>query len=236
MNKQLTEKDFLAHLKNTIKFLVTFSNLYDEGFEEISMHIALEIRKLVYETDRQTPLLKYLNKQEIRFFDTSREEIGNRDLSPYLLRNSSHIPSVFSISKQFPPVLPTMVFEHYEPLLNQSQSLAEKVTFDSWWNDKEIIKIKDVVNVTRRDLIMDIADTDGGAHIDNKVKQSSYDLARINQKSGQIENGFLVYYANSVAYPSVRQIAHEVLMTLYLEYPDYFDDSYEHIPAYLASR
>ena len=100
------------------------------------------------------------------------------------------------------------------------------MSFDDWWNQAEILRIKDIRRLTRRELILGIANTEGGAHIDISIDPAIYTLARTHQRSENIENGFLTYHLNAPAHASVRQIAHETLMTLNTEYPDFFDGSY----------
>jgi hypothetical protein len=104
-----------------------------------------------------------------------------------------------------------------------TRSRAEKIAFKIWWNGVFVIKDKDGQTFTRKDLVLNIANTDGGAHIDPKLDVAYANLSRFNSLGWKvfrcdIEGDF----TNSPVLPSIRQITHEVLKTLKDEFPELF--------------
>jgi hypothetical protein len=86
-----------------------------------------------------------------------------------------------------------------------------------------VIRDKNNKTFTRKDLVLNTANTDGGAHIDPNLDQAYASLSRFNSLGWKyfrrdIEDDF----RNSPVLPSIRQIAHEVLKTLRQEFPELF--------------
>ena len=72
-------------------------------------------------------------------------------------------------------------------------------------------------SLTRKDLVLAIANKDGGVHFDNKV-QKKYDEFRYSWSGGStlvgISSGNKRGYDNIPTYPAIRQIGYELLKTL----------------------
>jgi hypothetical protein len=91
---------------------------------------------------------------------------------------------------------------------------------DDWWKAHILIQKLASIDFTRADGILDLADTDGGAHVDAKLNADYHGLTRGNalrlevwrhDKDGVIEN--------NLVYPIARQCAHEVLGTMREQLP-----------------
>jgi len=208
-----TKDELLVHLKEQTAFLKLSATSYDNGFEGEAKRLATVIRVLLHDTSNSTSLLTQLDKKTITFYDTAID-YNPKNLAP-------HIGLVmFRMSTQ------TGV-EYVAPLdsLSPRRIKKEKVRFDEWWNK---IVFKDNQNnfFTRGDLVLTVANQEGGTHIDPKLNKAYANLSRFNSlgwkysihKGGvEIEAGL-----NNPVLPSIRQIAHELLKTLKDEFPDFF--------------
>ena len=84
-----------------------------------------------------------------------------------------------------------------------------KITFEEWWNEI-IFKNCDWI-MTRGEIILSVADTDGGAHVDKQLKEGYFNFSRnkgVNAGQGEIE-----YELNSPAFTAIRQFAYEIEKT-----------------------
>jgi hypothetical protein len=75
----------------------------------------------------------------------------------------------------------------------------------------------------RRELILNVANTDGGAHVDPELEEAYMDLSRNNSLAWvfadrNVEKAF----EGRPELACMRQIAHELLITLRESYPDLF--------------
>lgn len=83
-------------------------------------------------------------------------------------------------------------------------------TFDDWWNE---VIFDDKSNVfTRKDIILFVANNDGGAHVDPELKESFFLLSKQNSL-GFMDN-FDQAPENNPIYQAVRSIAEEFLISL----------------------
>jgi len=84
--------------------------------------------------------------------------------------------------------------------------------FDDWWSERVFENSKSFL--TRKDLVLFIANKDGGAHFETEVDER-YDGFRKSWSGGSSlfgrQSGMKRGYDNIPVYPAVRQIAHELL-------------------------
>lgn len=68
---------------------------------------------------------------------------------------------------------------------------------------------------------MNVADTDGGAHVDPSLDIKYLNLSRFNSLNWNFvgADGIDKQFANNPVFPSVRQISHELTKTLLDEFP-----------------
>jgi hypothetical protein len=88
------------------------------------------------------------------------------------------------------------------------------VDFDNWWDNKVVICDKFKKTFTRRKLILELADTDGGAHVDSSIKENYWKQTRENSINWFVHDktGRPIPIENPVPL-CIRQIAHEVIQT-----------------------
>jgi len=212
MTKYVQTKDeLLDHLKDQIAFMKQSASSYDNGFEDEAKRLAVIIRVLVHDTSNSTSLLTLLNKKNIKFYD-SAVPYDPKNLLPYNGLTMMRLSTKEGASYVAP-------LDGGAP----TRSRTRKIAFKTWWNGVFVIKDKDGVKFTRKDLVRNTANTDGGAHVDPELDVAYANLSRFNSLGWKvfrrdIEDDF----RNSPVLPSIRQIAHEVLKTLRDEFSELF--------------
>jgi hypothetical protein len=85
--------------------------------------------------------------------------------------------------------------------------------FQEWWN--EIVFVDDQKQkMSRRDLVLALANQDGGAHVDPKLNETYARLSRHNSMGWTNSDGTTATAIPSAERAAMRQIAHELLATL----------------------
>lgn len=201
MKANLTTDELEAHLNEQIEFLESSASAFDNGFSGESKRLAVCVRVLVHDTQKSTSLLTLLNRKNIQFHDTSiPHEEANVGTHSGLVQ--------LHISKRGSRPL---------PLLDDGP-FGRNLNFDPWWNG--IVFVDQSRNeFSRKDIVLTLANKEGGAHVDEKLDQKYVDL-RKNNSLGWYDvstDGIETPSADQLP-ASMRQIAHEVLKTLK---PDY---------------
>lgn len=189
-------KDMTDHLNTQIKFLKNSIILYDSGIEDEAQRIATTIRVLLHDTNNSTSLFKHLKiKENMLFLSTVPGYIPGNLLS-------------------YQGLLCTSSTGFYIPICladNKIQGLL--LTFTDWWN--EIVLDDKINSFTRKDIVLNVANTDGGAHVDDKLNEAYANLSRNNSLSGCMSSDRkepILY--NSPVYACIRQIAFELLYSI----------------------
>lgn len=110
----------------------------------------------------------------------------------------------------------------YWPLCDERYFRAPQqsrlLPFHDWWT--EVVFRNDNQYLTRGDLVLAIANKDGGAHVDSQV-DLHYDEFRQTWSGGTtlvgIDSGAQRGYDNIPTFPAIRQITHEILHTVAIE-------------------
>lgn len=180
---------------------------YDSGYVDEAKRIATIIRILFHDTNRSKSLLKLLNiKNNLALFDSASEYdpknlVSHDGLTALRIGNgtSSYIPRLEDMSSLY---------------------AKGKMFFPKWWN-KVVIVDQNKNSFTRRDLILAITNKDGGAHIDPKLDATYAQLTRQNSMGWIFTDGNVEQPIRPIELASVRQIAHEVIMTFKSKYPEF---------------
>ncbi len=204
-----TEDELLGHLKSQLGFLERSAESYDKGFEDEAKRLAVVIRVLVHDTSQSASLLMLLNKKNIKFYDST---------APY----HPHSPGTYHglimmrISSEDGA-------NYVAPLDGgaPTRSRTRKLPFRTWWNGMFVIKDKDKKTFTRKELVLDTANKDGGAHIDPNLNEDYANLTRFGSLGWKFFRNDIEEpdFMHNPVLPSVRQIAHEVIKTLKDEFP-----------------
>ena len=103
---------------------------------------------------------------------------------------------------------------HIAPLDNlPPASPPHWVEFDEWWN-KLIFVDQKGSKTSRKDLIIAVANKDGGAHVDDVLDEKYADLSRRNSLAWCFSNPRGDVPLKSPEKAAIRQITHEVLKSL----------------------
>jgi hypothetical protein len=173
---------------------------YDSGIEIAAKSMAAKMRILLHDgkNPRSRSLLRQTSKHQTLFLDTAfRNDPGNLLTYSGLLRVSLRSNGA-----------------KYEPHLGHMPHAPQMVAFDQWWNSTVFEDSRKNL-FTRRDLVMTLADQDGGAHVDPSLDQKYHELTRQNSLGWQSSSGDGTWTAlTNPHYAAVRQISHEILTTL----------------------
>jgi len=206
-----TQDELLAHLKEQITFMKQSAISYDDGFEGEGKRLAVVIRVLVHDTPQSTSLSTLLGRKRRMLFYDSASKYDPRNLA------TSNCLTVMKLSAN--------EAEYVAPLddLSSARDKNKKRSFDNWWERLIIYKDNKNNEFTRRDLVLAVANKEGGAHVDPKLDHAYADLSRFNSLGWKLfVHGEEKDFNNTPVLPSIRQIAHEVLKTLKDEFPDLF--------------
>ena len=190
-------KELAAFLDEQVSFLIASSAAFDAGFEGEIKRLAVSVRVLVHDTSQSTSLMTLTDRKGAKFCDSADPYDENNLLSHSSLVQI-HIGSKGS-----------------KPMAHLDDGNATKdVDFETWWNG--IVLVDGQKNeFSRRDIVLSLANKEGGAHVDHKI-DAAFNNLRNNNSQGWVvvdENGRQLPADDNVP-ATMRQIAHEVLKTL----------------------
>ena len=195
-----SKNELKAEFVEQLQLLRHSCQVFDKGFEAIGKHISLSLRVLLHDYRQSRALL---------------EQLG--------LRSGHYLTSV-------PPLNPMNLLAEcnlvmirisngsacYRPLISggdEPQTL-QPVRFVNWWNDP-VLKDNRGRTFSRRELVLNIADTDGGAHVDPDLDEAYMAISRDNSLGWDFEKGLQTSFVEGrPELACMRQIAHEVLSTI----------------------
>lgn len=187
--------DLSEQLQDQVGFLRTSCGLFDNGQRGEAKRIAISIRILVLDRGRSHSLLG---------------QLGYKDSLKFL---SLAVPNKASNLGPYWGVLDLEVTRRiYVPKLNQVP--PRPMSFEDWWQEP-VLKDGDDTLYTRKKLVLEVAETDGGAHVDPKMNEAYERLSRENHVGMEVAvNGKVIKWNENPVFPSVRHIGHELLETL----------------------
>lgn len=201
--------EMYSQLKDQISFLESSVKLFDIGNYSESKRIATTIRVLLHDTANSKSLLKLLHKKyEMFYFNVADKYDSHNIAGEFSLLD-------ISLNSNYLGFLPRTHIDSKTP----------KITFDQWWEQIIISTSSQEFDghvFSRKDIVLNLADTDGGAHVDEKLREDYYKLTRENSMGffGNT-NRNEVFNANNISSFSIRTIASELLCTLFIYFPDY---------------
>lgn len=197
---KLKYEDLEEHLIEQIELLQNACNAYDNGSTVEAKNIALRVRTLLHDTDKSKSLLGQLSKKSNGFYST------NTPLSAQSISSHFGLINIGLKGKD----------TKYYPKLDNTP-FANWLDFDNWWSE---VIFKDSAGnlVTRRNLIIDAANKDGGAHVDDHIPEVYYNLSKNNSLGLHIVSAEGNQDIPLAVQSSIRQIGHELLKTLIADY------------------
>lgn len=203
-----TKGELEQELRDQLSLMQMSCEAYDKGLRAASKLIALNIRVLMHHHGSSKALLEQLGIRSIHFLDSAGP------INPNNLASTSNL-LVTRVS--------SAGAEHLSAVeAGGSPYPGRRLSFADWWNQPVIVDSKRR-QFNRRELILQVADTDGGAHVDTALDEAYMDLSRKNSLGWQFigESGTNIPLNDPVR-PCIRQIAHEIITTLNGKYPQYF--------------
>lgn len=200
-----------AHLTEHLQFLRASADAYDGGFEEEAKRIAVSVRVLVYDTGRSKSLLGQLGLKDQNFIDSA---------SPLVPGNmSTHSGLVVTA------IVPGFGAKYVAFLDEPPHGQLKRVEFINWWETPIFIDSAKRT-LSRRDLVLAVANQDGGVHVDPALNATYADLSRNNSLACTYSDGNRSEPVGRPERAALRQIGHEVLKTMipnYEKQPTYPD-------------
>jgi hypothetical protein len=187
------------HLQDHLGFLLASADAYDNGFDGEAKRLAVSVRLLVHDTNNSKSLLGQLGQKNIQFFESAFPVVkGNQNTHGGLVMTS------LSPSKG----------ARYVAFLDDAPHGQMRTTdFDTWWNSTVFIDSKGS-ELSRKGLVLAVANQDGGAHVDPSLNQTYADLSRNNSLGWVFSDGKTTQPMEGPERAAIRQIAHEFLKSL----------------------
>ena len=198
MYKQSNE-DYRRLLTELCESLEVSSSAYDSGYFGEAKRIATSVRVLLHDTSRSHSLFKQIGiKEKLKYYSTPNPYGPSNILSEcHLIRAC--------IGQDIP----------YEPILDDFPPIFkwEKINFEHWWTE-QIVKDVKGQTFSRKELVLSMAEQDGGAHVDPSLDKKYADLSRKNGLNWVFsKDGQIVEAKPGPEYACCRQIAFELLLS-----------------------
>lgn len=206
-NIRQTQVELKRNLDEQLELLSRLADAYDTGNTLMAKPMATCIRILVHDTLKSHSLLSQLGLKSGKFLSTA---VPKED-KPNMVRVGSYsaLLAIASGSKSgYTPYLDDLPF-------GQTRML----NFDDYWHE-EIFTDANSNSFTRKDIVLYVANQDGGAHVDPELEKKYIELTRQNSLGWKVSNdGRNWTDLTGAELASIRQIGHELLWTLIPSYP-----------------
>lgn len=199
------DEELWGLLREQKEFLERSADAFDRGYEAEAKRLATTLRLLVHDTNSSVSLLTQLGlKDQITYADTApRFDPANllptNGLTMMRVENTPTAQQVTWVA----------------PLNNLSPSRQQPdAPFDLWW-EATVTKGADGVEWNRRRMVVDLANQDGGAHVDPTLTRRYERMLRGNIMGWAVvtSDGAQPMDGTPIL-ASVRQIAYEMIKTL----------------------
>lgn len=196
-----TLDDLEGELTDQLQLLRRDCEQYDSGFEPAGKRIALSLRVLLHHYGQSKSLLHQLGLRSGQFLDTAGPLKPDNHATEFKLVAFEMSPQ----SVRFLPLIAT----------GGNPENERMVPFEEWWTEP-VVKDSKLALFSRKELVSQVADTDGGAHVDPDLTETYMALSRQNSIGGTFQRGELTLpLEGRFELACMRQIAHEVLSTLH---------------------
>jgi hypothetical protein len=207
-----------SHLRDHIGFLIGYATSYDGGELAAAKQMAHSLRLLLHHTDKSKALLRLLNLTKLKFLNTAE---------PYDPSNAVNWPQLVAVRCDGPSGRRDWLVPRGDP---EKLPLKNQLEFSDWWNMPVLVakKKRGVILYCRKEIVLNLANKDGGSHVDDALPLDYVELSRQNalglmvRRAGTGER----FSIGDPVLPSVRQITHETLRTLQRAVPESFPKPY----------
>lgn len=201
------------HLRDQLSFLRSSATAFDAGNQSEAKRLATVLRILLHNREPHShALLVQLSVRHVwSWLDTAGP------LEPHNLLSSHRLVATKLMLDAGGGTIGS-----YEAMLGDyapTPGRGARIPFKTWWRST-VMRDSSREEFSRFDLVAALANQDGGAHVDPKLREAYHRLSRSNSL------GWLAVHpdgdrplGNPVP-PSIRQIAYEVDTTITAERPD----------------
>jgi len=203
MKVKRSKEELIQAVFDQYVLLKSYCDSYDHGLSVIAKPISTSLRLLFHQTKSQMPLLLQLGKRDIKWLNTSHGLHPHNELAECSLMIIEFRSGEYA---------------KYKPKCHSDYKIEEyKFNNIIEWYNEPVVSDSDKKLFSRRDLIVYMADTDGGAHLDPSITENYYLIKRPNFVDiGFVPgpNGKEIKPTGIIPEVCMRQIAFEVIYTL----------------------
>lgn len=192
----LSPDELRGHLAEQLAFLESSANAFDQGFESEAKRLAVTLRILLHDQGNSRSVLGQLGMKDRNFIST---------VMPINSDSINAQGGLIQIALGPPKT-------RYVAMLDDVPKRLEK-SFADWWGETVFVDDQRRL-MTRRQLVLTMADQDGGAHVDPQLDAQYHALVKGNSLGWLANDGAGFTPMQDPARAAVRQIAHEVLISL----------------------
>lgn len=181
---------------------------YDRGFCVIAKPISTSLRLLFNETRNSKSLLQQMHRRDCKWLNTS---------------HGLHLDNQVSECSLMLIEVKNGIGARYKPKCNSEYKMDDyrMTRFVDWFNEPVVLDSQESI-FSRREMILNMADTDGGAHLDPEIQANYLNIKRpIFIERIQFcfgPDGTPMNAMGNIPEICMRQIAFEVLYTLGKEF------------------
>lgn len=215
-----TYSELLTKLKSQVGFLQRSAEAYDEGHLDEGERLANQVRLLLHDTGSSHSLLGQLGvKTGIRCTDTAIH--GGEQVTKHLggnLYSATIRKHAGLVSMQATETGSWVYVPALEP---RGDRINSPVAFDSWWRSP-FLKDSTGYAMARSAVILFVANKDGGSHVDKALPETFHRLLSGSGLGLQavFEDG-KAEDIPGIVMATTRQIAYELLDTMYRDLPNF---------------
>jgi hypothetical protein len=206
-----SKTDLRSHLREQLEFICKSCSEYDNGNTAEAKRIAASLRLMLHDAKNSRSLFSQLNLKSIGFLDTALP-IADDEKRVVL----AFLQTKITINEDI-----TVNGKHH-PLLEHRPAnwpRAKKRLFPDWWNQTVLTDMQGA-RFSRRMLVMAVANTDGGAHVDPKIDASYAALSRQNSIGYAVGTNDDIQPIDKVELACIRQIAYELTQSVSDRHPE----------------
>lgn len=205
--------DLRLEFREQIEILRNLCSQYDQGLEVIGKTISASLRVLLLNRGRSRSLFSQLGLLHTLRYVDSAGTLAPNIISP---RCTLIATAVGDNHGRYLPLVAT-------PFRNKPPQLRR---FPQWWS-APVLEVRSLF-FSRERLICEVAETDGGAHVDPSLFENYFEFSRNNSLGSKFVQGSSIQdIVNQMATDRgtdfggrpelccMRQIAHEILSTLH---------------------
>jgi len=183
-----TRDELVALYNEQWGFLRRSARLFDAGQIAEAKALATTMRLLLHNTTHSHALLSQIGLDEALFFDTAIDGLVHVEMTGNGARYAA-------------------------PLDGPVRRPAWLIPFKYWWR-KVVIAVPGEIALTRADLVLTMADQDGGAHVDPEVDEAYWRIGNGRDVNWAVHTEIGLVPLVNLEQSSVRQIAHEAMVSL----------------------